>query len=376
MPRILLVNSRYRPPHFRGGVERYIDVLGKALRRLGQDCEIVALEEPIPCNGGVPHRFLDVPAVPFLRPLLFGWMGRLLWASADLIVLQYAPLGILMPKQKLVCTVHTTGYGEARALRRSSKASVRHGWHWLRRVVVLPMERYVYRRARAIVAISAQIAEELVVAYGVRRENLRVIGNGVDCTEFQPDTAVKGRSPFRLLYVGRLARRKNVDLLIEAVSKCTARVELRIVGAGPERPTLEALTSDLNMGERITFCGHRKGSELLAEYQWADLLVMPSSYEGVPLVSLEAKAAGLAIIAADFAGASHLVPADSGWIVKDVTPERLAIAIDESSRDFERLNRMSSCARKEALETYSWNAVIGNLSSYYDSVLRQASFSR
>ena len=90
----------------------------------------------------------------------------------------------------------------------------------------------------------------------------------------------------------------------------------------------------------------------------------------------EAKAAGLAIIAADFAGASHLVPADSGWIVKDVTPERLAIAIDESSRDFERLNRMSSCARKEALETYSWNAVIGNLSSYYDSVLRQASFSR
>ena len=209
MARILLVNSRYRPPHFRGGVERYIDVLGKALRRLGQDCEIVALEEPIPCDGGVPHRFLDVPRVPFLRPLLFGWMGRLLWSSADLIVLQYPPLGMLMPKKKLVCTVHTTGYGEALALRRSSKAGVRHRWHWLRRVMVLPMEGYVYRRARAIVAISAHIAEELVVAYGVRRENVRVIGNGVDCTEFQPDTAIKGRSSVSLAVCRTVGKEKE-----------------------------------------------------------------------------------------------------------------------------------------------------------------------
>jgi glycosyltransferase involved in cell wall biosynthesis len=368
--RILFVNTRYRPPYFRGGVERYVHVLAQAFRARGYQAEVVAFEEPLECESDVPRHFFGAARVPFLRPLIFSWKGRRLWREADLIVLQYMPLGLLMPPHKVVCTVHTTGYGEAHALSQARVSGIGGWWKRARRRISLPLERRVLRRAARIIAISEQIAAELVTAYGISRQRIAVVGNGVDCTEFRPDDTPKGRTPLRVLYVGRLAPRKNVELLVRAGALCKSPMQLRIVGTGPEQARVEALAQSLGISNCTSFPGFRKGADLLAEYQWADVLVMPSAYEGVPLVALEAKAAGLPIIAADFAGAANIVSAASGRIVPNISADSLAVALDQIAADPAELNRMAAATRREAVDGFSWQAVVNSLASEYDGVQR------
>lgn len=370
MARILLVNTRYRPPYFRGGVERYVHVIAQAFRARGHQTEVVAFEEPLACETDVPHHFLSAAHIPFLRPLIFSWKGRRLWRDADLIVLQYMPLGLLMPLHKVLCTVHTTGYGEAQALSQAKVSGLSGWWKRARRQLSLPLERRVLRRAARIVAISEQIAAELTEAYGIAREKIAVVGNGVDCAEFRPDGTPKGRTPLRVLYVGRLAPRKNVEVLVRAAALCKTRMQLRIVGAGPEETRLRALAQSLGISDRATFRGFRKGADLLDEYHWADVLVMPSAYEGVPLVALEAKAAGLPIVAADFAGAANLVSASSGRIVPRIAADSLAAALDQLGADPSELTRMSTSTRREAVDSFSWQAVVSRLAKEYEATLR------
>ena len=366
----MFVNTRYRPPYFRGGVERYVHVLAQAFRARGYQAEVVAFDEPLACESDVPRHFFAAARVPFLRPLIFSWKGRRLWREADLIVLQYTPLGLLMPLHKVVSTVHTTGYGEAQALSQARVSGIGGWWKRARRQISLPLERRVLRRAARIIAISEQIAAELVTAYGIARERIAVVGNGVDCTEFRPDDTPKGRTPLRVLYVGRLAPRKNVELLVRAAALCKSPTQVRIVGTGPEQARVQALVQSLGISERTSFPGFRKGADLLAEYQWADVLVMPSAYEGVPLVALEAKAAGLPIIAADFAGAANIVSAASGRIVPNISADSLAAALDQIAADPAGLNRMAISTRREAVDSFSWQEVVNRLASEYDGILR------
>lgn len=370
MFRILFVNTRYRPPHFRGGVERYVHVLAQAFTARGYRAEVVAFDEPLECETDVPRHFLAAADVPFLRPLIFSWKGRRLWREADLIVLQYIPLGLLMPLHKVVCTVHTTGYGEALALSQTRVSGIGGWWKRARRQISLPLERHVLRRAARIIAISEQIAAELIKSYGIARERIVVVGNGVDCAAFRPDETPKGRTPLRVLYVGRLAPRKNVEVLVRAAALRKSPMQLRIVGTGPEQARLQALAQSLGISNCTTFPGFRKGADLLAEYQWADVLVMPSAYEGMPLVALEAKAAGLPIIAADFAGAANIVSAASGRIVPNISADSLALALDQIAADSAELNRMAATTRREAVEAFSWQAVVNKLANEYDGILR------
>ncbi len=370
LPRIVFVNTRYRPPQFRGGVERYVHIVAGELSTRNLCCSVVAMAESLPCVSQVPHDFLRIPPIPLLRPFIFGILGRRFWQKADLIAVQYTPFGALIPKQKLVCTVHTTGFGEARALTGLSGARV--GWQRLRRRISMPVEGMVLRRARRVIAISSSIAQELVDIYGVDPAKITVIGNGVDCDAFRPGSTVKGHSPLRVLYVGRLAKRKNVNVLIEAAAGASVPVILRVVGTGPEQKSLAALVDRCGESANIEFRGYRSGSELLAEYQWADAFAIPSSYEGVPLAALEAKAAGLPVIAANFPGAENLVSPESGIVVSPADSAGFVRAFQLLDRDHDRLRDMARHSRQEALEKFSWPVPAGRLGDVYQEVLCQS----
>jgi glycosyltransferase involved in cell wall biosynthesis len=187
------------------------------------------------------------------------------------------------------------------------------------------------RAAAKVIAFSAEQAEFLEKTYQVKSENIAVIPNGVG-PEFMPaphaDAPVN--RPLRVLYVGRLSQQKALPRLIHALAAMTKPVEALLVGEGDERPAIEDLVRSYGL-DNVRLPGRRQGNELVATYQWADIFVLPSDREGMPLVALEAMACGLPVVATDVVGNRELL-SGIGILVKP-DPAALATALDQVAED-------------------------------------------
>lgn len=224
----------------------------------------------------------------------------------------------------------------------------------------------VLRRASAVVAVSLAQAMFLHERYGVEQRRITVIPNGVAAPFLRsggPTTGAVGE-PLRLLFVGRLDAQKNVIRLIDAMRHVTAPVELVVVGDGEQRPRIE---ERLGAGKlpNVRLVGAKFGSDLLRWYQWAEAFVLPSDKEGMPLVLLEAMAAGLALIATDVPGTRELV--DGVGLLAAPDPIALGAAIQRVAADPALRARLAaqsaSCAAR-----HSWSDKLGDLERLYESV--------
>lgn len=165
---------------------------------------------------------------------------------------------------------------------------------------------------------------------------LRIIHCGVEPELFTP-VHHEGQGN-RLLYVGRLAAMKGLPLLFEALSQLKERfpnVKLTVVGDGEEREDIKAIAQSLNITEHIDFVGYKSQAEVREYLQQSDIFVLPSFAEGVPVVLMEAMAAGVPVLTTQIAGVPELVAHDrSGWLVPpgDVTTlvDGLATLIDNA----------------------------------------------
>ena len=150
--------------------------------------------------------------------------------------------------------------------------------------------------------------------------------------------------------VGRLCEQKGQDVLIRSLALLDDRsVHLTLVGEGPDRSALRALAMSLNVTQRVHFAGH---ADPRPYYRAADVVVLPSRWEGLSLVLLEAMACGSAILASD-AGASGLEVGDGIVIIDGTEPERLASSLTNALQDDELRNRLAARARRVAVDRYS-----------------------
>lgn len=221
------------------------------------------------------------------------------------------------------------------------------------------------RAATHVVALTSDQARFLHVRYGVQPARTTVVPNGVR-PEFFGDLEPPVRAPgkaLRLLYVGRLAPQKNVARLLTAMAGISGDVELVIVGDGDERPRLEARVRELGL-ENVTMVGAQRDQELVAWYRWADAFVLPSDKEGMPLVILEAMAAGLPIIATDVAGVRDTVGED-GVLVKP-EPSALADGIKRVAGDPELRAELARRSRSRG-RAYAWPAVVERVEAVYEA---------
>jgi glycosyltransferase involved in cell wall biosynthesis len=132
-----------------------------------------------------------------------------------------------------------------------------------------------------------------------------------------------------VLFVGRLSRAKNVDVLLAALAGVRARgqrLTLRVVGDGPERGRLEAQARTLGLGDDVTFCGGVAFEEVIAQYEASDVLVLASDTEGWPKAITEAMAFGLVCVGS----ACGLVPTILGGGRGLVVPARDVDALADS----------------------------------------------
>lgn len=136
----------------------------------------------------------------------------------------------------------------------------------------------------------------------------RLDGVGADGTQTGRLPAPSG--PLRVLCVGRLVPDKGQLLLLEAVAELHGRgvsVELSLVGDGPDADALRAGAARLGIADAVTFLGSRSPAEVASLYRSADVFCLPSFAEGLPVVLMEAMAAGLPVVTTRIAGVSELV---------------------------------------------------------------------
>ncbi|MFT5129761.1 MAG: glycogen(starch) synthase [Rhodothermales bacterium] len=212
-----------------------------------------------------------------------------------------------------------------------------------------PVIRFLWKRAAAVVANSAGLAD--TATRFAPDIPVAIVPNGVDTSFFAP--SVKPLRTPQMLYVGRLSQEKGVDCLLQAVAKLEGDWQLGIVGDGPERPALEAMADD-----RVRFLGWQDKAKLRQRYQEASIFVLPSRYEGMANVVLEAMASGLPVVATTVGGNAELiVPGETGWLVPPDDPDAMAHALRPLLRDSELRIRCGRAGRARVEQQFGWRAV-------------------
>jgi glycosyltransferase involved in cell wall biosynthesis len=178
--------------------------------------------------------------------------------------------------------------------------------------------RALHNRCQLTMVPTAQMRQALLLR---GYENLAVIGRGIDTVLFNPGRrnqalrtiwGADDDAPV-LLYVGRLAPEKNLQLFVDAAQKfrsANPRAKVVLVGSGPDAAAMKAAHPD------FIFMGIRTGIDLAVQYASADVFLFPSVTETFGNVTLEALASGLAVVAYDYAAArQHIVHKKSGHLV-------------------------------------------------------------
>ena len=247
----------------------------------------------------------------------------------------------------------------------------------------LPFKRriagFIVRNSDQITVVSSHIKERLLdlVPSDLKveaQEKLEIVPMGIHSRLFQSESDIERlrskyaiQSRFVLLFAGRLAEKKGVSYLIEAMPHIMSQerdVSLIVCGDGPLRGELEQLTEGLGLQQAVRFAGYVTGDKIDC-FSLCDSLIVPSivaesgDTEGLPVVVLEGLAAGKPVIAANVGGIGDAIK--DGWnglLVEQRNPRQIAAKVLELIGSVELRSKLS----KNALETskeYDW-AVIGS----------------
>ena len=225
----------------------------------------------------------------------------------------------------------------------------------------------IMRGASHVITLSPEQSTIVQTRYGIHKDRVTFINNGVGRAFLEIGKDRKGfNDPLRLLFVGRLSIQKRPERLIEAVAAMkNLNVMLTIVGDGEDRAKLETLTTELRVSN-VTFLGSLFGDELLQAYRNADIFVLPSDREGMPLALLEAMAAGLPIVASDVLGITELIEG-VGVLVPCPSPETFTKAITELVNNPEKLQQLSRLSHRKA-QRYAWQEAVGRIEEVYETL--------
>jgi glycosyltransferase involved in cell wall biosynthesis len=222
--------------------------------------------------------------------------------------------------------------------------------------------------ADAVVCTSEQVRREAVALAGADESKTSVLANGVDTERFCPagpsarERLALAPEQHVVLFVGVLSARKRPELLVQALTHLPAEWVLVFVGRGERRESLEHLAASLAVQDRVRWAGYVPYPELPALYRAADVLALPSRYEGCPKVVLEALACGLGVVAGGFTIEPPSLSQRITWLPDELDERALARATLEAAR---------RCGETVAQEAISWRARARDLQSLYERLVER-----
>jgi glycosyltransferase involved in cell wall biosynthesis len=320
-----------------------------------------------------PHTIVQRVS-PAMRPERGAWghLRRLLWVQTGLrarvrgarprVLLNLMPEGLLAPGLPQVTTVH-----DLLPLRYPSEYPRQQ--YYFRHYVPA-----VLRASRAVIVISESTRQDLLHFYDVAPEKIHVVLSGYDAERFVPAPAAPEPDPEPyLLYVGNVMPHKNLGRLVEAFAQVAHRLPVRLVLTGWGRPRhvreLQERIAALGIERRVDWRPYAADEELLALYQGARALVLPSLHEGFGLTALEAMACGTPVVAARVSSIPEVV-GEAAVLVDPLDPESIAgglgriltedsLCKDLRERGLERARHFSWEATARAVQQAVARAVAG-----------------
>jgi len=241
-------------------------------------------------------------------------------------------------------------------------------------------ERVAAASAAAVVAVSDGMRADIMAAYPeIPAERIRVIRNGIDTTEYRPDpnTDVLERYGIDLarpyvIFVGRITRQKGVPVLLRAASGLIPEAQLVLLAGAADTQEQLAEVTELVDGLRATRSGVFWIPEMLPKHDVIQLLThatvfaIPSIYEPLGIVNLEAMACGTAVVGSRTGGIPEVVAdGETGLLVPAGEPEPLAAALNTLLSDPDRAAAMGQAGRKRAVAEFGWPAIAAQTADLY-----------
>ncbi len=237
------------------------------------------------------------------------------------------------------------------------------------------VERPLLARASACQALTDKDVQDLL-AQGVPSENINKIPNGIlpvqahGGDDFRKRYGIASDAPL-LLFLGRLHRIKGLDLLIKAFSASNNQsTQLVLAGVDDDGSgsSAIALAKSLGVANRVHAIGHIESDEKLQALDAADLFVLTSRTEGLPIAVLEALSAGLPCLLTEACHVPEVAQAHAGLVV-DLDPDSIRDAMNLLLADPTLLQSMSRAARDLANESFALDQVVDSLENLYRSLL-------
>jgi len=217
--------------------------------------------------------------------------------------------------------------------------------------------RRVFASSRRVVCISERVRQQVLEGMEGQSETCRtsVVYNGVDAEFFSP--ADEPQPDLTVLGVGNLIPIKGHDVLIRAIASLSAEypaLKLEIIGHGPELSRLKVLAKSLRISDRVDFLGRKGREEVVAAMRRCTIFALPSRYEGLGCVYLEAMSVAKPVIGCRGQGIAEVIQhGANGFLVGADNDRELALAISMVLRDESRRLNLGRTARETILDRFT-----------------------
>lgn len=365
-PRLLLLTSLYIP--WVGGIENFLRELIGELRRRGFELAVVTSH-----GAEAPSGLGDVDGVPVLRVPVHTALERR--DPGEVLSLEREMARFVADFDPDVVHSHDTGpvlWTYQRSARRSRRPLVVtiHNVMSLHVPTGLPLLGALVSSADAVTAVSRDAAEDAAIYAPSVADRISVITNGVVPTTADWDPVAP--TARQVCAIGRLVPQKNFEAAIEAFASVAGEFpDLRLVvaGEGPDDAALADLAAARGLDGRVVLVGavdRDRVAEIMADSR---AVLMPSRYEGSPLVAIEAAWAGRPVVGYRVPGLREAVlDGVSGFLVEPGDVEGMGRALAGCLRDVELARRVGAAARARAEDVYSLARCTDAYQAVYRSV--------
>ena len=293
-------------------------------------------------------------------------------AGVPVVALMEGHEGLMLVSEVRQSLSHGTGYAR---LPRRALASAYHYVRW---------ELPLMRAADRIIAVSDEIARSLGHWFGVARERIEVVHNGVDTGRFRPDSergaSIRralglGEDEAMVLFLSHVTRQKGLHVLLRALTGVRAtwpRVRVVVVGAGDYFADGQALAQRLGVSSQVLFVGevdHERAPEYLAA---CDVFTLPTlRQEGLPFALLEAMACQKPVLASRIGGVPSVIrDGVNGVLVPAGDSEALAKGLLSLLADRQLAGRLARSARDTVLRAFSAEHMVRGTADVFERVVK------